>query len=198
MRSTGSPRPADEAGRLRDRHTDAFLALAESTAPILGTDAGSDDVLGADAANLYAAIDHTAEAEPEKALRLCTALAYWWLLTGRLVEGSAALTRAMDATVGQRTELRCGALFWRGYLAFYVADYEAARRDATEALALARELGDRANEVRVLNTLGLLETESDPRAALPTLSALVRAGPRGEGHLVPRRGHAEHRLGRWW
>ena len=76
-----------ETGRLRDRHADAFLALAESTAPILGTDAGSGDVLGADAANLHAAIEHTAQAEPEKALRLCSALGYWWLLTGRLVEG---------------------------------------------------------------------------------------------------------------
>jgi predicted ATPase/class 3 adenylate cyclase len=159
----------DEKGRLCDRHADAFVALAESTAPILGAHAGSGDVLGADAANLYAAIDHTAEAEPEKALRLCTALAYWWLLTGRLVEGLAALTRALEATAGQRSELRCGALFWRGYLAFYVADHELIRRDAAEALALARELGDRANEARVLNTLGLLETESDPRAAMPTL-----------------------------
>ena len=160
---------AGEADLLRDRHADAFVALAESTAPILGTDTGSGDVLGADAANLYAAIDYTAEAEPEKALGLCTALAYWWLLTGRLVEGPAALTRALDATAGQRSTLRCGALFWRGYLAFFAADYERTQQDATEALALARELGDRANEARVLNTLGLLETGPDPHGALPTL-----------------------------
>ena len=160
---------AGETDRLRDRHADAFVALAESIAPNLGTDAGSGDVLGADAANLYAAIDHTAQAEPEKALRLCTALGYWWLLTGRLVEGPAALTRALDATVGQRSALRCGALFWRGYLAFFAADYELTQRDAAEALALAQELGDRANEARVLNTLGLLETVPDPRGSLPTL-----------------------------
>ncbi len=160
---------ADEAGRLRDRHADAFVALAESTAPILGADAGSGGVLGADAANVYAAIDYAADAEPEKALRLCTAVAYWWLLTGRLADGSAALTRALDATVGQRSALRCGALFWRGYLAFYAADYELLRQDAAEALALAQELGDRANEARVLNTLGLRETMPDPRKALPTL-----------------------------
>ena len=160
---------AGETDRMRDRHADAFVALAEGTAPTLGTDAGSGEVLGADAANLYAAIDHTAQAEPEKALRLCSALAYWWLLTGLLVEGPAALTRALDATVGERSELRCGALFWRGYLAFFAADYELSRRDSTEALALARELRDRANEARALNTLGLLETRPDPRAALPAL-----------------------------
>jgi predicted ATPase/DNA-binding CsgD family transcriptional regulator len=157
-----------ETGRLRDRHADAFLALAESTAPILGSDAGSGDVLGADAANLHAAIDHTAQAEPEKALRLCSALSYWWLLTGRLVEGPAALSRALEATVGQRSSLRCGALFWRAYLAFFAADYELTQQDATEALVLAHELGDRPNEARILNTLGLLETGPDPRGSLPT------------------------------
>ena len=160
---------AAETDRLRGHHADAFLTLAERTAPILGTDIGSGDALAAEAANLYAAIDFTADVEPARALRLCTALGYWWLLTGRLVEGHAALTRALDATVGQRSESRCGALFWRGYLAFYAADYEHTRRDAAEALALARQIGDRADEARVLNTLGLLETEPDPSAALPTL-----------------------------
>jgi predicted ATPase/class 3 adenylate cyclase/DNA-binding CsgD family transcriptional regulator len=160
---------AGETARLRDRHADAFLGLAESTAPILGADPGSVDALGTDAANLSAAIDHTARTEPDKSLRLCAALAYWWLLTGQLVEGPAALTRALDATAGQRSALRCGALFWRGYLAFFVGDYERTRQDSTEALALARELGDRANEARILNTLGLVETGPDPRGALPTL-----------------------------
>lgn len=158
-----------ETGRLRDLHADAFLALAESAAPVLGTNAGWGDMLGADAANLHAAIDHTAQAEPEKALRLCSALSYSWVLTGPLVEGSRALGRALEATVGRRSSLRCGALFWRGYLAFFAADYELARQDATEALALAHELGDRPNEARILNLLGLLETGLDPRGSLPTL-----------------------------
>jgi predicted ATPase/DNA-binding CsgD family transcriptional regulator len=157
-----------ETGRLRDRHAEAFRSVAEHTAPILGTDAGSGDVLGADAANLYAAIEHTAQAEPEKALRLCAALSYWWLLTGRLVEGLPALSRALEATVGQRSSLRCDALFWRGYLAFFAADYELTQQTATEALALADELGDRPNEARILNLLGLLETGPDPRGSLPT------------------------------
>jgi len=160
---------AGEAGRLRDRHAEAFVALAERTEPELATDPGWGEVLGADAANLYAAIDHTAAGEPEKALRLCAALAYWWVLTGRLVEGGAALTRALDATAGQRCALRCAALGWRGYLAFFAGDFELAQCDASEALALARQLGDQASEARVLDVLGLLELVPDPRAALPNL-----------------------------
>jgi predicted ATPase/class 3 adenylate cyclase/DNA-binding CsgD family transcriptional regulator len=160
---------AGEAGRLRDRHADAFVAFAESTTRHLATNARWEDVLGADAANLYAAIDHAAEAEPDAALRLSNALGYWWWLTGRLVEGHASLTRALDATAGQRTPLRGGTLAWRGYLAIFAADLELAERDATEALALAHELGDLATEARALDVLGLIEIMPDPRGALSTL-----------------------------
>jgi predicted ATPase/class 3 adenylate cyclase/DNA-binding CsgD family transcriptional regulator len=160
---------AGEAGRLRDRHADAFVALAEGTGLKLATDPHWGNLLDADAANLYAAIDHTAAGESEKALRLCTALAYWWVLAGRLVEGHAALTRALNATAGQRSALRCGALSWRGYLVVFAGNYELAQRDATEALALARELSDRSLEARALDVLGILQFMADPRGALPTL-----------------------------
>ncbi len=157
---------AGELDEVRNRHAEALLALAEGTAPTLGMDVESDDVLGAEAANLYVAIDHMARVAPDQALRFCDALAYWWLLTGRLVEGPAALTRSLDAALELRSVRRAGALFWRGYLAFFAGDYESTRADENEALALARELGDAAIEARVLSTLGLLETQSDPRSSL--------------------------------
>jgi len=173
----------DEAGEtdaVLDRHAQAFLSLAESTAPTLGTDVDSNDVLGAEAANLYAAIDHTARVAPELSLRCCIALAYWWLLTGRLVEGPAALTRAIEAAADLRSTLRCGALFWRGFLAFFAGDYERTRADENEALGLAQELGDAATEARVLNAFGLLESQTDPSASLIMLGRaceLARTAP---------------------
>ncbi len=160
---------AGETSWMRDRHADAFLALAESTAPILGSNVESDDVLRADAANLHAAIDHTADVAPERALRLCNALAYWWLLTGQPEEGPMALTRALDATVGQRLVLRCGAFFWRAFLSFFAGDYDRTRQDANEALPVAQQLRDGVNEARILNILGLLESMPDPGQSLPTL-----------------------------
>lgn len=172
-----------EAGELdatRDRHADAYLALAEGTAPTLGSDADSDDVLSAEAANLYAGIEHTARVAPETSLRCCTALAYWWLLTGRLTEGPAALTRAIDAAGDLRSTLGAAALFWRGYLAFFAGDYERTRDDEQRALALAQELDDTAIEARALNALGLLESQSDPGASLVMLDRsreLARAVP---------------------
>jgi DNA-binding CsgD family transcriptional regulator len=159
---------AGEIARLRDRHADTFVALAETSAAHLAKLPHGAD-LDADAANLYAAIDHAAEAEPVKALRLCTALAYWWLLSGRLVEGHAALTRALDATVGQPSVLRAAALGWRSHLAFFAGNYELAHHEAIEALALAQELGAPLIEARALNVLGLLESRPDPGSALPTL-----------------------------
>ncbi len=162
----------EEAGEIRvfrDRHAEAFLAFAEAATPTLGSDIDSEDLLAADSANLSAAIDHTAGVDPESALRLCSALAYWWLLTGQLVEGMSALTRALDASTSQQSQLRGAALFWRGYLAFLASDYESAEADSTEALPFVRESGDRTNEARVFNTLGLLESRADPQAALSTL-----------------------------
>lgn len=171
---------AGETDAVLDRHAQAFLTLAESTAPTLGTDVDSNDVLGAEAANLYAAIDHTARVAPELSLRCCIALAYWWLLTGRLVEGPAALTRAIEAAADLRSRLRCGALFWRGFLAFFAGDYERTRADENEALSLAQELDDAATEARVLNALGLLESQTDPSASLLMLGRaceLARTAP---------------------
>ena len=171
---------AGELDAVLDRHGDAFLSLAESTAPTLGSDIDSNDLLGADAANLYAAIDHTARVAPGLSLRCCIALAYWWLLTGRLVEGPAALTRAIEAAAPVRSPLLGAALFWRGFLAFFAADYERTRSDENEALGLAQEFHDTATEARVLNALGLLESQRDPGTSLTMLDRareLARAAP---------------------
>jgi predicted ATPase/class 3 adenylate cyclase/DNA-binding CsgD family transcriptional regulator len=157
---------AGETDRLRDCHAEAFTALAEGVDP---TDARWEDMLAADAANLYAAIDHTAGVDPGQALRLCNALSYWWWVRAGLVEGINALTRALGATGGDRSALRGRALAWRGYLAFFAGDPELAHQDASEALALAEELADRTIEARALDVLGVVEYMPDPRAALPTL-----------------------------
>ena len=160
---------AGETERLRDRHADFFVALAERAEPELTVDERWLEVLDADAANLYAAIDHTAQTQPENALRLCAALTYWWVLRALLVEGTAALTLALDATAGRRSEARGRALFGRGYLAFFAGDYELTERVATEALELTQELGDQATEARVLDLIAASTFMWDPRAALPTL-----------------------------
>ena len=157
---------AGEANDLRRRHTEVFLALAESSAP---TEARWDDLLAADAANLYAAIDHAAATDPAVALRLCSALAYWWVVEARLVEGATALERALEATDGERSAARGDALAWRGYLAWFQGELELAQQAATAALSIGEEVGDQAVHAHALNLAGMLTVLADPRAALPTL-----------------------------
>lgn len=158
-----------ELDQLQHRHAEVFLTLVEATVPTLGTDLGSDDLLAAESANLYAAIDHLARTAPERALQLCNELAYWWLLTGRLAEGIATLTRSLGAASDHHSARSAPALFWRGYLAFYAGDYLQARSDETAALAVARAFADLATEARCLSTLGLLDTQWNPASALETL-----------------------------
>ncbi|MFJ8843355.1 BTAD domain-containing putative transcriptional regulator [Streptomyces cyaneofuscatus] len=82
---------------VRDRHLLHYRALAEEAEPQL-RGAGQRPWLArldAEAGNLRTALDEAvrrAEAgEPEEAVRLATALAWWWLLRGRLTEARRSL-----------------------------------------------------------------------------------------------------------
>ncbi|KAA9379049.1 AfsR/SARP family transcriptional regulator [Microbispora cellulosiformans] len=96
---------AGERERIRRRHRDHYLALAERAAPLLR---GPEQrhtlrLLDAEAANLRAALDHClADSDAAAALRLTGALAWHWFLRGRLTEArrslQAALVLAEDGT----------------------------------------------------------------------------------------------------
>ncbi|MCQ4214685.1 BTAD domain-containing putative transcriptional regulator, partial [Streptomyces longispororuber] len=79
---------------VRDRHLRHYLGLAERTAPLL-RGGGQRDLLArldAESANLRAALDEAVRRAPAAAVRLGTALAWWWLLRGRLTEAYRALS----------------------------------------------------------------------------------------------------------
>ncbi|WP_353943687.1 BTAD domain-containing putative transcriptional regulator [Streptomyces sp. HUAS MG91] len=83
---------------VRDRHLRYYLGLAERAAPRL-RGAGQQEWLGlldAEAGNLRAALDTAVRADPDAARRLGAALAWWWLLRGRLTEGHRALSALPD------------------------------------------------------------------------------------------------------
>ncbi|MFI7409251.1 ATP-binding protein, partial [Streptomyces sp. NPDC049627] len=92
---------------VRDRHLRHYLALAERAEPRLRC-AGQRSWLvrlDAEAGNLRAALDEAvrraAAGQADEAVRLATALSWWWLLRGRLTEArrhlSAVLAVAPDA-----------------------------------------------------------------------------------------------------
>ncbi|MFF7257015.1 AfsR/SARP family transcriptional regulator [Streptomyces microflavus] len=91
---------------VRDRHLRHYRALAEHAEPRL-RGAGQRDRLArldAEAGNLRSALDEAVRragaGEPEEAVRLATALAWWWLLRGRLTEARRSLGAVLAATVG--------------------------------------------------------------------------------------------------
>ncbi|MFJ8772533.1 AfsR/SARP family transcriptional regulator [Streptomyces microflavus] len=91
---------------VRDRHLRHYRALAERAEPQL-RGAGQRDRLArldAEAGNLRSALDEAVRragaGEPEEAVRLATALAWWWLLRGRLTEARRSLGAVLAATVG--------------------------------------------------------------------------------------------------
>ncbi|MEU9843873.1 BTAD domain-containing putative transcriptional regulator [Actinomadura sp. NPDC048032] len=92
-----------EAGDLdgaRDRHLSHYLGLAERAEPHLrGPDQRAWlDRLDADSANLRAALEEALRRPgAAEAVRLGTALCWWWLLRGRLHEAHRTLSAVLDA-----------------------------------------------------------------------------------------------------
>ncbi|XMN08034.1 AfsR/SARP family transcriptional regulator [Streptomyces griseobrunneus] len=91
---------------VRDRHLRHYRALAEHAEPRL-RGAGQRDRLArldAEAGNLRSALDEAVRragaGQPEEAVRLATALAWWWLLRGRLTEARRSLGAVLAATDG--------------------------------------------------------------------------------------------------
>jgi predicted ATPase/DNA-binding NarL/FixJ family response regulator len=115
------------------------------------------------------ALDH----DPPAALRLAVALAPWWLVRGRWIQGRALLPRAVEQT-GPDMDIWYTAHVWLGHLARFTFDYNIALRHyntVMEALAgeppsadLVDSLLGRCAVMR--NTTGLEEVAADTRTAL--------------------------------
>ncbi|MFD6987927.1 BTAD domain-containing putative transcriptional regulator [Streptomyces sp. NPDC059943] len=85
---------------VRDNHLHYYLRLAEETEPRLRGPAQRAQMvrLTAETANLRTALTTATrdDRHPVEALRLVTALAWYWLLSGRLQEARRALSSALD------------------------------------------------------------------------------------------------------
>jgi predicted ATPase/class 3 adenylate cyclase/DNA-binding CsgD family transcriptional regulator len=177
VRQYGLERLAEacEEETLRARHVDFFLALAERAAPHLETGRQREwvEALDPEAANLAAAIDHALKSAPAVALRFCAALCRWWCTRGRFAEAQLAYSRSLDACGEREPALRARVLERRAFTAIWTADYEAVEAHATDALALAEEVGDEATTARARFDLGEARQEADPRTGRPELERAV-------------------------
>jgi non-specific serine/threonine protein kinase len=112
---------------------------------------GHDDVRAA----LRWLLDHD---EGERALRLATALAYFWEVRGYTAEGRRWLEEALARAEEADPSLRARGLSWLGFLLIWSADEpDYPRTVLTEALELARAVQDRETIARALMHLGVLD-----------------------------------------
>jgi predicted ATPase len=132
-----------EAERLRRRHAEHFLELAEETEPLAReVDAATLDRLEEEADNLRAALDWLeGSGETQLVLQLAAALDDFWGVKGYLAEGRRRLEAAVAADETP-TAARAKALNGAGDMAIGHGDSAAARLRAGEALALNRQLGN--------------------------------------------------------
>jgi predicted ATPase len=135
-----------DAEATRRRHAEHFLALAEAAEPYLD---GPEQVawldrLDREQGNLQAALRWAIDVgEPERGLRAAAAVWRFWQVRGHFGSGLDWLERLL-ARPGERTAVRAKAEDAAGSLAYWQANAADAERHYREALAIYRELGDRA------------------------------------------------------
>jgi predicted ATPase len=165
---------ADEAETLRDRHRDAYLAVAEqAVADAFGPGIGQQSVLavlGREAANLRAAFEHAVVTDGLLALRLAVAIAPWWRAHAHFQEAEEAFTRALAAAPPERSSPRVQALSARTWVIANSGAHLRAKSYGQQALTEAEAIGENAVLVGALLALGTAQVYSDPRAAVQTLT----------------------------
>jgi DNA-binding CsgD family transcriptional regulator/tetratricopeptide (TPR) repeat protein len=154
------------------QHAEFFLAMAQEAAPeLIGAHQRAwSERLEADHDNMRAALSWSLERESETALRLAGALARFWQMRARFVEGSAWLEAALRqggrADAATRAKLSSEA----GTFAFYRADFDRAIELHGEALELYRDVGDDNGVAFALLCLGAQYLEKgDYESAAPYL-----------------------------
>ena len=132
-----------EAGEVRWRHAEHFLALAEEAEPNLRRDSREwVDRLEREHDNLRAAHDYLeASDHNDLALRLAGAVWRFWYLKSHLSEGRRRLEVALRADT-RPTAARAKALNGLAVMALNLGDPMTAEKLADEALVLHRRLGD--------------------------------------------------------
>jgi predicted ATPase/DNA-binding SARP family transcriptional activator/Tfp pilus assembly protein PilF len=162
---------ATEREAAERRHLEYFLALAERAAPELqGPDAARWlDRLEREHKNLRAALSHALEAAPALAIRLGASLWRFWQVRGYVTEGRRSLQQLLGLPEAGSGAERARLLDGAADLATDQGDFSTAREQFTEALAIWRDLGDRAGmtfPIYGLANLALYEGRQDESRAL--------------------------------
>ncbi|MDQ0750959.1 putative ATPase/DNA-binding CsgD family transcriptional regulator [Streptomyces africanus] len=180
-------RNAGEEGAARRRQRDRMLRWAEECERGWFGPGQPETVarLRADRDNLRAALDFSLSTpgEARAGLRLAGTLWFYWHACGAPREGLYWLDRALAANP-EPTPERARGLWVAGLLAAATQDFPRGRRDARDALALARVLGDAAEAAHAEYVIGVLRLFGDDLpGALRHFETTVARGPVPGQHL---------------
>jgi predicted ATPase/DNA-binding CsgD family transcriptional regulator len=171
-----------EADEARRRHAAWFVAFGVRAEPHLlrGPDQpGWLERLSVEQANLRLALDWLVERSEADALRLASALRYFWYLRGPLSEGQAWLARSLAAETGALPALRVLALADLSLLTIFQGDPDRATRTVEDAARLAETVEDRlalASLRQAQGYLALLQGETGRGLALANESVALFEG----------------------
>jgi non-specific serine/threonine protein kinase len=159
LRQYGEER-LSESGETGIRHLHArhFLTVAEDANKVLlegGDQAGALSELEQDHDDVTAALRWALEADPGLAIRLATAMGYYWRWQGYFrSEGRRFLEQAISHAE-EGTVAKALALLPLSGIAVRQGDFAAAREHAEQAAQVARDLGDVKIQARANLALGM-------------------------------------------
>jgi predicted ATPase len=141
----------------RRRHATHYLKLAEREDPLLrdGPDLAALERMRQEHDNCRAALEFFVETQDApSALRLVTALGYFWFVIGQLREANVWMGRALALSDESCKVERARALNAAAGVANHAGDIAAAGTYSKQALTVWLELGDHDGIIRSLNELG--------------------------------------------
>jgi tetratricopeptide (TPR) repeat protein len=156
LRATG-----DELGT-RTRHSEYFLALAESTQPRLQGPLQAESLTRLDPEhdNLRAALSWCiAQRHEEHAFRFGNALLRYWQMRGHITEGRERMAEVLGlvgagGSIGSNSATQANALNAAGFLSWLHGDIAVAETLYEQSLVIRRTIGDRKGIASCLNNLG--------------------------------------------
>jgi len=182
-----------DAHRIRDRHVEAFLALAQKGEPHLFGPARREwlDRLEIDHDNFRAALDWCLESgNARQAMRLAGAFWRFWQMRGHIHEGRTRMANILAMPKSQDfPQDRALALEAAGGLAYWQADMDIAQGFYDECLALTRQVGDKRAIANAIYNAGFPMTVSRktiPRAKLLYQEALTLFRELGDDGRIAR------------
>ncbi|MGY1744224.1 BTAD domain-containing putative transcriptional regulator [Blastococcus sp. SYSU D00695] len=158
---------AEEDRRFRDRHLAFLVALTEELEATLRRPAWTDSArrLDAEQPGLRAALAHAlGTGQGEAALRIGSAVAWWWYRRGHVQEGRRWLAAALDATPDAPAVVRSGALLGDALLAYLSGDVASIWARTNEIVSAAGDEvdGDLALALVLRAFVGALIGHADP------------------------------------